>query len=370
MSSMILDVRRSQPIVHRRATSVILLALASTTVPSAALGQDAIPRCDRATNPHAIRRSHRRGIEHYGRAMQDPPTPGAMAEALRAFEAECAAGNPLALEYRAYALFGLGRHVEAARTLDALLTLQPLDVLPPSVRTRIAAQRPHLLALVASINLRSNVPDAQVTFNGQPPITLPLREHRLAPGRVRVEVRAPGYAPWSRELQLDAGGTRDEVAELTRTADETESPPRFIRSDEQGPPDPAAPGRASPSPLAVGSSASHPLRPWAIATLTGGLALAVTGVVASVWRLDRASSYEQNCPTDDAPGCPSVYDQFVAARGLQIGAFVGAGALLTTSVILWILDARQSSSNAHAGRAGVACAPGAWPTAIECAVRF
>lgn len=367
---MILDVFPNDSISHRRAASIISLLLAAAISPMTAHGQDAIPRCDRATNPRAIRRAHRRGIEHYNRAMRDPPTPGAMAEALRDFEAECAAGNVLALEYRAYALFGLGRDVEAVRTLDALLALQSLDSLPPSVQTRIAEQRPHLLARVATLNLRSNVPGAQAVINEQTPVALPLREHRVAPGRVRVEVRAPGYAPWSRELQLDAGSTRDELAELTRAAEENELPPRFIGPDEPPPPDSTAHVRTPHARMPAESSSPHPFRPWAIATLTGGLVLGVAGAVASIWRLDRASAYEQNCPTDDAPGCPSIYDQFVLARGLQIGTFVGAGALLTTSVVLWILDARHGTPAQQAERAGLTCAPGAWPTAIECALRF
>lgn len=337
--------------------------------PATALGQDAIPRCDRAADPRAIRRSHRRGVERYRRAMQDPPTPGAMAEALLAFEAECAAGNILALEFRAYALGGLGRELEAIRTLDALLAAQPLEALPPSVRARITEQRPHLLARVASLSVRSNVADAQIALNGQQPTTLPLREHRLAPGRVELVVSAPGYAPWRREFHLVAGSTRDEFVVLTRALVDDEPVPRGEISVDPSHGDTTSP-RTSPDTRAPEPRAPHQLRPWAVATLTGGLVLGVTGIVASVWRVNRAEAYEQGCATEDLPGCTDVYDQFVAARGLQIGTFVGAGVLLGTSVLLWLLDSRQTTRAPPTAHAGVRCAPAAWPVAIECAVRF
>lgn len=66
---------------------------------------------------------------------------------------------------------------------------------------------------VASVTLRSNVYDDQVTINGQSHGSTRL-ELELEPGRYDVVISKPGYRPWQQKLAVDAGDELTLVAQL------------------------------------------------------------------------------------------------------------------------------------------------------------
>jgi hypothetical protein len=67
---------------------------------------------------------------------------------------------------------------------------------------------------LAELDLRVNVPDAEVLVDGVPRSSRPLW---LTPGRHHIEVRAAGYDPWALDVELRAEVARTERAALERT---------------------------------------------------------------------------------------------------------------------------------------------------------
>jgi hypothetical protein len=57
----------------------------------------------------------------------------------------------------------------------------------------------------AAISVVSDPPDAEVRIDGERKGLTPLRTGGLRPGTVVVEVRKPGYTPFSKSLRVEAG---------------------------------------------------------------------------------------------------------------------------------------------------------------------
>jgi hypothetical protein len=305
-----------------------------------------IPAC-RGRNPAAAARSHAEGLKHYRASKREGRDDAEMTAALGFFDAACAAGDESALELRAYALAGVERFVEAAQTLDVYLASHPLETLPPETQARIAAQRPLILARVASLTVLTDRPGAKVSIDHQAAGVTPLREVRLPPGRHDVEVAGGGLGTIARVLDLGAGAHTEKFA-----------------PDEPGPA--AAP---APAPGVVASDApattTGGYRTLVIGTATGGGVFLLGGIAGAIWASERLSYYNSNdCATMNKAGCSSTLDQSHIARGIEITGFVGAGLGAAAAGTLLYLDYRHK----HETAASVACLPTLM--GLSCAGRF
>lgn len=114
--------------------------------------------------------------------------------------------------------------LQAGATLVLELQLRPLTpvvtpVVVPVVTPVVVAAAP-VVAVAApavttgQLTVEPSVPNAAVSVDGNArglgPVTLPL-----PPGEHRVEVRAAGHAPWTRAVQVQAGGASRLSASLT-----------------------------------------------------------------------------------------------------------------------------------------------------------
>ena len=71
----------------------------------------------------------------------------------------------------------------------------------------------------ASVTVRSNVEGAQVLLNGKPHGKLAgktLKLENLGPGRHEVELRAKGFRPCKKQVQLEAGAKVSLALEMKR----------------------------------------------------------------------------------------------------------------------------------------------------------
>jgi len=94
---------------------------------------------------------------------------------------------------------------------------------------------------LASVIVRTNVEHAEVLVNGAPSPEDEGGRHRVVAGQVTLEVRAAGYAPTSRTLQVPPETTSSVTLALARTAPESRpspapTPPPLLGPPESGPP--------------------------------------------------------------------------------------------------------------------------------------
>src|SRR5581483_757575 len=137
--------------------------------------------------------------------------------------AACAAGDDTALELRAYALAGLERYVEAAKSLDAFLAAPPIDTLPDDVKDRVEAQAPEILRHVASVSVTSKPDGARVSINHRPIGTTPIKDIRLAAGTYDFEVVSDAGTQKRTATLVD--GMNEESFDFTPKTDEQPPPP-------------------------------------------------------------------------------------------------------------------------------------------------
>ena len=318
----------------RSLQSVTVVAVLAWAAP--ALADAPVPSCV-GHKPAAAATARAEGLRHYRLSKREGPTDAEMATALGFFEAACAAGDDTVLELRAYALAGVERFVEAAETLDAFLAAHPLETLSEETRTRVASQKPQILARVASLSVETPSPGATVTVNHRVVGTTPLRPLRLAPGRYDVEVTAEGVGPTTRSLDLSAG-------------EHTES----FAPAPTAPPATTATLAATHAPSSSSESSQASLMPWAIGTGVAAVVLIGAGIGGVAWANERSNTYNAvNCANTNATGCSSTLSQYHAARGIEIGGFVGAGAAAVASGLLFYLDHQR----AQVAKSGVSAGP-------------
>lgn len=290
----------------------------------------------------------------------------ALAQFRRAWEAS---QGPEARAQMALAEHALGQWVEAERDLAAALG--------SAGDPWITRHRPHLDAALAvirqhlgSLEVRSATPGARASVNGGELVALPLSAPlRVVIGTVRVEVRAEGYEPSRRELDVRAGDDLVETFALVEAA----RPPVLAPVVAPSPvvvPVPVAVPVAVPAVEAP----AHPLRAWGARLLVGAGGMLVVGAGALVWRELAAVEFnaprQPTCELDSGasggvaggPLCASLQGQAEAGRALAITGFAVGGALALGGAVMLLAAPRDVR------RAGVTCAPG--PLAVTCGVRF
>lgn len=333
----------------RRGTLALALALLHLARPLAA--QDR--RCA-GHDTETAARERLRARESYERATRRAGyvDPEALAAAITAASASCAAGEVRGLLLRATALHTRGDHLSAARDLDAYLAHRPLD------GETDASVRAFVRELAAAIDrevgrVRVVAPDARIeqVRLGDLVVEDASAWTPVAPGPLRVEVRAASFEDARVELRVEAGARRElqarEVA-VPGAVPPTLTLRRRLRA-------------VPPSAPRVG----HPLRPWAIATTVAGAGLLAAGIGLLAWRESAAGAYaELGCeamPIASAT-CVERYARFTDAGGAALGTLVTAAVVAATSGVLWYLDLRRPTSRAWG------CAPSL--AVVGCVVRF
>lgn len=215
--------------------------------------------------------------------------------------------SPNALLYVARCLREMGRDIEAYRAMDRTVKLAgERAVIEDRFADTQAAAKLELAELEKRVGrVTVSVPDAPmgtvIEVAGQ--ATAADATTVVAPGRVLVEVRAPGHAPVRRQLDAGPGSQQSVIIQIAA------APP---------PPGPPMPG------------------PVHMTTTGGGVRIAgffVLGVGAAGWAMliaggvisnDRFADIQTRCPT---PPCTTAADQAVIDEGrdLELVANIGIG---------------------------------------------
>jgi hypothetical protein len=233
----------------------------------------------------------------------------------------------------------LGLWVAAEEDLGAALA-KPED--PWIVRNRTALDgaldtiRKHL----ATLEVRSGAPGAEVLLDGKRIGPLPLTA-RVEAGSRTLLVRAPGYYPTSRVVQISPGSSARETIELVAAPAENSEPPRADGAAK-------APNERSASvQRTVG---------WTSLGVGGGL-LAM-GAIGFAIRQSAVSGYndDKTCPGIGKPAQPPACQDRISRadtwQTLGIIGLAGGGALVLTGVVL--LVTAPSAASAHVATNGVA----------------
>lgn len=237
------------------------------------------------------------------------------------------------------ALQALGEWVEAERALgealrstDAPWIGRYREVLEGALDT----VRSHLARVYVDVN----VPSAELFVDGAGGHALPLADGvRVAAGTVALEVRAAGFVPVGRVLTLAPGAEVHELFTLEPTVPAV-SP--AIPSDT---------GAVAPAPAPRHTVA-------AVVAFGASAALVAGGVVA--WRVREDDVMHYNDDTRCLVGtltrdqqCGSVATASNVALGLEIGAFVVAGAAAGVGAwLLWAPAKRATVAMPSCGPAG------------------
>jgi tetratricopeptide (TPR) repeat protein len=263
---------------------------------------------------------------------------GQDAEALTSFErANALRPSPRAVAQIALAHQALGHWREAERWL--------LQAMGDADDAWVARNRVHLedsLAAVdahlATLQVESNIPGAEVRIGGEPWAALPLeRPMRIVAGEATIEVRAPGYAPIARTLLAEAKSQLHEVFTFV------EQPmPTAHASGERA---------VSPPPRRHSGAAG-----WIALGGAGGLALlGVAGEATREWEAQIWNDDSRCGPTatqSRRERCGTNRDIGSAAETIGIAAFVGAG---VSAAISGVLLFRSSASTPVATGKHVEC---------------
>lgn len=384
---------RSGPALIRR--TLLCAALASASMAYERRAHAQVPRCQ--GNDGATQASARaEGLRRYRAATaRGTINRVEMAAALEAFEAQCRAGDINALEMRAYALTALGRHVEAAESLDAFLEARPLQTLDADARGRVGAQRGAILAEVATLSVEGSLTDSNILVNGRSYGAVPRAIIRLAPGEVVLQVFAAGMSPVRRTFTMGPGETRREVIEgpasgstsgtstpsagtSTNTASAS-STTTNVSATSSGATS-ASSEQTSGASIGEGAGAftdrpparGAPVLPIALGV--GALAVGGAFIGATFWhagRVDESNRPECNPPADAeyVRICGAVASERDAALATQIATGVLAGGLLVGAGVtlgLWFASAPRARPTQSAF-----CAPfiGA-QSGLMCGARF
>lgn len=364
----------------RRSVLVALATLTSVALaPAVASAQ--VPRCA-GSDAAAQSRARAEGLRRYRAAVsRNPVNRVEMAAALEAFESQCRAGDVNALEMRAYALAALGRHVEAAESLDGFLDARPLQTLDADTRARVGSQRGAILAEVATLTLEGSVNDSNVMVNGRGYGALPQQTIRLAPGEVTVQVFAPSIGAVRRQFTMGPGETRRETFEAGRatvasnegnaTAASTNTNANSGARGSSNEPERPPPVDTGQAPVSAPSRGA-PVVPIVLGVT--GLAAGGGFVGALLWHNSRVAELgKTECanPTDAdiVNACNAVRGERDAAFATEIAtAVVGGGLLIGAGVTLglWFANAPRSSA-----RSAAFCAPSIGAsTGLVCGARF
>lgn len=269
-------------------------------------------------------------------------------------------------------------------------------------RARLEAVRAQVAEHFGYLELRGNVPGAEVLLDGRLVGTMPLREPlRVVGGSASLTVRAPGYLPLTRAALITAGQLVRENLELVPEPEAaTPATPPVDPSPPPVAPMPAPPPapRAAPMPAPMPAAPRAALVPPAAPAVevfrpavgpggrgsTGSLErtfgwVAATGAVLAigggVWALAaRESAVREHddprlaCTMDDhRTACVQPRDTANTMQSLAIASFIGGAAFAATSLVLFVVAPRAPGASSSA-RLGCGAGPGT--AGVSCMLRF
>jgi hypothetical protein len=307
----------------------------------------------------------------------------ALAQFRQAWEA---CHTPRARAQMALAEAALGRWLDADAHLGETLASGG-DRWIERNRSRLEAVRAQVAEHFGYLELRGNVPGAEVLLDGRLVGTMPLREPlRVVGGSASLTVRAPGYLPLTRAAVITAGQLVRENLELVR---EPEAATPATAPTVHSPPPPAAPMPA-PRTLALAPPVTPavavfrpPVNPGGRGS-TGSLERTLGWVAASgavlaigggVWALAARESAvrEHDDPrlacamNDHRTACVQPRDTADTMQSLAIASFIGGAAFAATSLVLFVVAPRSPGATSSA-RLGCGAGPGT--AGVSCMLRF
>lgn len=243
----------------------------------------------------------------------------------------------------AQALSLMGRfaasHAAAVQCLrEVEVETQTTEATRAGLRTRCTELRDEAAPRIARLTVRvpAGAPlEMEVRIDGDalPPAQFNV-ERAVEPGAVTVRAVIPGRTPWEHAQPLTAGASvtvdvvipqpTPDVARTPPAAQTTTTEPvrREVRDD--APATPSTPGSTQ----------------RALAWTAGAVGVALVGgaAVAGAMFLSQRDEYLQaNCLAPPATGaCEGRYDDLDALHTLQFLGYIGGGALLATSVVLFV----------------------------------
>jgi hypothetical protein len=251
--------------------------------------------------------------EKFELSMQLDPSPGTLLNLGNCYEPQGDLVHALALFEQAFA--------DAQRSTDP----RRKELWTDAARERIA----NLSRRVPQLSVRGAPPDAEVAIDGTG--QRPSGALRINPGRHRIEVRAPGKRPFTREFDI-ASGQRLAINVPALEA-------------ETGPAAAPTPAPAEPAPP-PDTSAATTYGPWPYVLGGTGAALLGTSLITGLMASSKANKLERECDADKDcdPSLQGTKDSAaslaLATDVLWISGLIVAGA----GVTLFILDANDDES--------------------------
>jgi hypothetical protein len=252
-------------------------------------------------------------------------------EALAAFErANAMVASPVARGQMALAQQSLGDWLAAETNLRAALEA-PAD--PWIVRNRAALDEAlvEIEAHLAWLEVDVNVAEADVALDGRP---IPGKKGRIVAGRGVLEVRAPGYAPDIRAIDIRPGARAQlTIALVPLVAQPLAAPPAAapVTPAKDAPVRPTPSPRGSPSrvaPLLVGAA---------------GLAAIGVGAYFGIRTFNDVADKERLCsPRCSQAGFDADSDARMSATVSTVSFGIGIAGVATSAV--WLVLQRRSTA--------------------------
>lgn len=197
---------------------------------------------------------------------------------------------------------------------------------------------------LANLELRGTE-DADIYVDGAR-IGVGTGPFRVESGSRRLEVRAKGFHPTARTIDVPPGGVARETITLVREVS----------------PDASAASRPLPATPGDDRGATQRLVGWVLGG--SGVGLAAFGAVGLVVRQGIVDDYNTACPgvgVAQSPECESKADSARTWRALSIGALIVGGVAIAGGAVV-VLTAPRSGASARAEgavRIALRCAPSA-----------
>jgi PEGA domain-containing protein len=278
---------------------------------------------------------------------------GRDAEALAVFERALAVdGSPRTRAQVALAEEALGLWVEAERELSAALSAGD----DPWFRQHRGTLQTALDAIrgrLTTLNVESNVAEAELWINGSAAGTMPLRSPlRVVAGTITLEVRAAGFETQTRTVHVAPQTRARELMELTK-APAPLSPPAASATLIAAPAEP--PRTVTQGDIPRPDDAGSAMRTAAWLSLGGAVAFMAGASAALLVRNTNAATYNDDTrcfyggQTRDAR-CGSYRDSASIAQTLAIVQVQIAAAAAGLSIVLFTKAPRNRGLRASAVR--------------------
>jgi hypothetical protein len=268
---------------------------------------------------------------------------------------------------------GLGRKADALEAFERFLA-EAKDA-PPDTRQTAERGRAQLLGQVTVLEVKTDLPDAEVFIDGRSYGTARASGIYLDPGPHQLSVEKPGQGTaYTERINATAGQRITVMARLVRGPNTEPPPPREPPPREPSPhvePLPPSGGHDVPPPAAA-ELRWQPIAGWAAAAgAVGAAAFGTYQLVVSNSKFSEFNNYHgEECGETKlmrgSAHCNDLYQEASSARTRELIGYVAAGALAATATLLFVITPEKPA----AGSVSLACAPSLVNPGVSCAARF